>query len=70
MYYFFFDIINIKNLDPYKTKIDQKSYKYYFYYIRYAISNSVILLYLLINKTNGCLEENNGIKYLTHTLTV
>lgn len=26
---------------------------HYFYYIRYAISNSVILLYLLINKTNG-----------------
>ena len=26
-YYFFDDIINIKNLDPNKTKRDEKSYK-------------------------------------------
>ena len=27
MYYFFNDIINIKNFDPNKIKIDEKSYK-------------------------------------------
>ena len=27
MYYFFHDIINIKNLDPGNIKIDEKSYK-------------------------------------------
>ena len=26
-YYFFDDVINIRNLDPNKTKIDEKSYK-------------------------------------------
>ena len=26
-YYFLYDIINIKNFDPNKIKIDQKSYK-------------------------------------------
>ena len=26
-YYFFHDMINIKNLDPNKIKIDEKSYK-------------------------------------------
>ena len=27
MHYFFDDMINVKNLDPNKIKIDQKSYK-------------------------------------------
>ena len=35
-YYFFNDMINIKNFDSNLLKIDQKSYKYiYIYYIGY-----------------------------------
>ena len=30
--YYFFDEINIKNLDPNKIKIDKKSYKYILIY--------------------------------------
>ena len=36
-YYFFNDIINIKNFDPNNIKIDEKSYKNIFiYHIRYV----------------------------------
>ena len=55
-YYFFDDIINIKNFDPNDIKIDEKSNKsILIYYIRhvtikvlkYAKINSVNLLYLI-----------------------
>ena len=55
-YYFFDDIINIKNFDPNDIKIDEKSNKsiliYYIRYVtikvlKYAKINSVNLLYLI-----------------------
>ena len=61
-YYFFDDIINIKNFDPNRIKIDEKLYKnILIYYIRYAAIkaskylkiNSGNLLYLIISKANG-----------------
>ena len=72
-YCFFDDIINIKTLDPNKTKKMEKTYKniltYYIGYVRvkdlsYATINSVYLLYLSINRINGCIEESNRNKYL------
>ena len=73
-YYFFDDIINIKNFDPNNIKIDEKSYKniliYYIGYVtikdsKYVKINSVNPLYLIFNKVNGYFEEINGNKYLT-----
>ena len=32
--------------------------------LNYATNNSVNLLYLIINKINGYIEESNGNKYL------
>ena len=73
-YYFYNDIINIKNFDPVLLKIDRKSYKdigiYKIGYI--TIKNiddcetiySVNLLYLLINHSNGYIEEKGVNKYL------
>ena len=38
IYYFFDDMINIKNLDPVKIRIDEKSYKHILaYYIGYMV---------------------------------
>ena len=73
-YYFFDDIINIKNFDPHNIKIDEKSYKniliYYIGYVtikdsKYVKINSVNPLYLIFSKVNGYFEEINGNKYLT-----
>ena len=73
-YYFFNDIINIKNFDPNITKIDKKLLKniliYYIGYVtikdsKYVKINSVNPLYLIFNKVNGYFEEINGNKYLT-----
>ena len=73
-YYFYDDIINTKNLDLNKIKIDEKSYKkiliYYIGYVtvqelRYVKINSVNPLYLHINKMNGYIKESNGNKHLT-----
>ena len=58
-YYFFDDIINIKNFDPHNIKIDEKSNKdiliYYIGYVtiknsKYVKINSVNLLCLIFNK--------------------
>ena len=35
-YYFFDQMINIKNLDPNTIKTDEKSYKNFIYYVRYV----------------------------------
>ena len=60
-YYFFDDMINIKDFDPNLLKIDKKSYKnidiYYIGYITlkdsyYVKINSVNPFYLIISKTN------------------
>ena len=57
---------SIKSLDLIKIKIDEKSYRNILtYYISYKATNNVKYLYLIINKINGCIEENNENKYLT-----
>ena len=73
-YYFFDDLINIKNLDPDKIQIDENSYKnILIYHIgcvtvkdpSYAKINRVNILYLINDKINGQIEESNENKYLT-----
>ena len=65
-YYFFNDMINIKDLDPNLMKIDSKSYKnidiYYIGYIAVKDSdfvkiNSVNPLYLIISEVDGYIKE-------------
>ena len=77
-YYFFEDIINIKNLDPNNIKIIEKSYKnILIYHIKYVTIkdlknvkiNRVNPLYLIFRKLNGYFEEINKNKYLTLVLT-
>ena len=73
-YYFFDDVINIRNFDPSSIKTDEKSYKniliHYFGYVtvkdsKYVKINSVNPLYLIMNKVNGYFEEINENKSLT-----
>ena len=71
-YYFFNDMINIKEFDSSQLKIDKKSYQnigiYYIGYITiksvsdYENVNSLNLLYLIIAEVDGYIEENNGKK--------
>ena len=78
-YYFFNDMISIKNFDSSLLNIDKKSYKNIgIYYIRYitikSISDyenidSVNPLYLIIGKVDGYIEENSGNKHLTFAST-
>ena len=78
-HYFFNDMINIKEFDSSKLKIDKKSYKnigiYYIGYITtksirdYENINSVNPLNLIIAKIDVYIEENNGNKYLTFAST-
>ena len=72
-YYFYNDIIDLKDFQPSLLKIDKKSYKTDIYYIKYiAIKKidddqsiySVNPLYLHINHASGYVEEKNGNKYL------
>ena len=73
-YYFYNDIIDLKNFDTRLLKIDKKSYKnidiYYIGYITikkiddYESIYSVNPLYLRIDHANGYIEEKNGKKYL------
>ena len=71
-YYFFNDIINIKNFDPNDIELDEKSCKdiriYYNEYVtikglKYGKINSVNPLYLIFNKVNEYFEEINENKY-------
>ena len=73
IYYFFNDIMNIKNFDPDKIKIDEKSYKNILIYLighvtikdlKYVKVNSVNPLYLISNKANRYLKDFNKNKYL------
>ena len=66
-YYFFDDMTNIKNLDPNKIKIDEKSYQniliYYIGYVtfkdlRYVKINVVNPKYLIINKIMDTLKKS------------
>ena len=67
-------MINFKNSDSNLLKVDKKSYKnidiYYFGYITMkdvdsVNIHSVNLLYFIIDKADGCIEERNRNKYLT-----
>ena len=67
-YYFFDDIINIKNFDLNLLKTDKKSFKNIdIYYIGYIIMkdsdyvkiDSVNPLYLIISEVDGYIEEKN-----------
>ena len=72
IYYFFDDIINIKEFDPNNIKLRENSYKniliYYIAYVtikdsKYVKINSVNPLYLMFNKMNGYFEEINENKH-------
>ena len=73
-YYFYNDMINLKNFEPNVLKIDKNSYKnigiYNIGYITilkiddYESIYSVNPLYLHVNNTNGYIEQKNGNKYL------
>ena len=68
-YYFFNDMINIKDFDSSLLKTDKKSYKntdiYYIGYIKIKIIsdyngiNTVSPLYFIIDKADGYIEEKN-----------
>ena len=70
MYYFFDDMINIKDLDPKKIKTDEKSYEniliYHTEYVTLTTQKFIvrIRLYFIINKINEYIEESDGEKYL------
>ena len=78
-YYFFDDMINIKDFDSNLLKIDKKSYKnidiYYIGHITmkdsdYVKINSVNPLYLIIEKVDGYIEVKNGNKYVILLLQI
>ena len=76
-YYFYNDIINLKNFESKLLKIDKKSYKnigiYNIGYITtkkindYQNIYSVNPLYLRVNHANRYIEEKNENKYLSLT---
>ena len=77
-YYSFHNMISIQDFDPNLLKIDKKLYKniniYYIGDITMKDSDhvkikSVNLLYLMIGKVNGYIEEKNGSKYLAFDST-
>ena len=75
-YYFYDNMINIKDFDPTLLNIDQKLFKNTgIYYIGYIIKkdkykiNSVNPLYLLVHKVDGFNQEKEESKYLNITLT-
>ena len=77
-YYFFNDMINIKNFNSSLQKIDKKSYRnidiYYIGYITINISdyesiNNVNPLYTIIGEADGYIEEKHGNKYLIFAST-
>ena len=73
-YYFYNDVINLKDFESVLLKIDKRPYKdigiYNIGYITikkiddYENIYSVNPLYLRVNHTNGYIEEKNGNKYL------
>ena len=71
-YYFFNDMIHIKNFDPDNIKLDEKWYKNtLFYYTGYVTTKDLKYikiydinpLYHIFNKVNGYFEKINGNKY-------
>ena len=78
-YYFYSNMINIKDCEPNLLKIDRKSYKNIgIYNVGYITIKefddceniySVNPLYLSVNPARGYIEEKNGNKYLTFDYT-
>ena len=75
-YYFYDDIINIKDFDPKLLKLDKKSSMdisiYYIGYVTIKLEydiNCVNLLCLLIGELDSFIEEKEGSKYLNISLT-
>ena len=78
-YYFYNDMINIKNFEPSLLNIDKKSFKdvgiYNIGYITIKKTDdckniySVNPLYLLIDHANGYIEKEHAIKYLVFNST-
>ena len=75
-YYFYNDIINLKDFDPSLLKLDKKSVMdINISYIGYVTKkpeyniNSVNPLYLFIKQLDGFIDEKNCNKYLNITLT-
>ena len=75
-YYFYNDLINLKDFDPKLLKLDKKSFKgISMYYIGYLTKkpeyniNSVNPLYLLTAELNVYIEEKEGCKYLNTAFT-
>ena len=79
-YYFYNDMINLKNFNSNLLKIGKKHYKRIsIYYIAYITIKkiddceniySVNPLYLIVNYANGYIEEKNGNKYLIFDYSV
>ena len=78
-YYFFDNIIDIRNFQSNLLKIDKKSHKEFDIYYNGYITikkfsycenlRSVNLLYLIIHSATGHFKEKNGEKYLIINLT-
>ena len=75
-FYFYDDMVNIKDFDSNLLKIDTKAVKHIaIYYIRYIIKkdkyqiNSVNPLYLIAHEVDGFIEEKDGSKYLSFAFT-
>ena len=75
-YYFYNDLISLKDFDPKLLKLDKKSsLDINIYYIGYVTKNSeynidsVNPLYLLIAELDGFIKEKEGNKYLNISLT-
>ena len=77
-YYFYNNIINLKDFDPSLLKLDKKEslLNIDIYYIGYDTRkpeyniNSVNPLYLLIRELDGFIDEIEGSKYLNIALTI
>ena len=76
IYYFYNDLINLKEFDPNLLKLDKKSsMDISIYYIGYVTKrseydiDSLNPIYLLISELDGFIEEKNGSKYLSIALT-
>ena len=75
-YYFYNDLINIKDFDPRLLKLDKMSSMgvgiYYIGYVTKKVEhsiNSVNPLHLLIDEIDGFGEEKEGSKYLNFAFT-
>ena len=75
-YYFYSDIIDLKNFDAKLLKIDKKQYKTLKFTTldtlqlkKFDDCENVNPLYLLIDHASGYIEEKNGNKYLVFDST-